>query len=1396
MTVHQEYPASVLVRPWEESEQTMLVRFSIRRLINTGGASYCYEAYHPNSGSGVLKEFRPNTLTGLQRNQDGQVYISPEEDDASYPFAKRMEAYVQSYRTMLEYKQRSDPDVRELASFIPPFEIYRGCSPTGDFVGTAYIWVPLPEYTTFDQVCKDIRNAPAESAQHKLVLVLKSMAELAGCTAVLHKQGLLHRDIKPANLGFMMRNEQLLEQTLSFFDLDTLCFCDNISDICYSEGFTNPDVLCKAHLQRTADDIYSIGATLFHALDLMPDIDGYHNEYYSELRQLVEASPLIRACHMYAHPNLIQQLTHVLQRCLGGQTYRDCDQLRLDLVKALQYIMPEKPNSTGKWIWHDIVKKRDRQQRDISKLALQYHLYQHPLYECASTEQLNVLILGFGYYGQTFMDSCLQMGQLPNKHLCITAISDDTLDKSSYLSARPELQRFVSVDGELDSDLERYADIHFFHQKLICKRNAGRRTIEDDALVNLFMQMENNNAPQYIMVALGDDDLNIRVAEMCLQLRGADSSIHFVWESVPLTLSKEQSIYPIYVNEDVRKQKAYRELERMAFNAHYVWQKSMNVDFNAEMKAFQQSGYHHHSSMDYILALKCKLHSFDIDLAQCTFTEAAERIDQKLHEPDNLTVQSTRNTLIWLEHRRWVLEKVCNGWRAITNLDECVDLSNHQDKANKRHACICRSAPNLNLSQQYCQEGKPIKNRWDGVSPAFTAIQPLDELDTMSLELHRSYLRAAEKQKQRWYTSGKQAIDQINQLLEPYSTAWQAWQEFLACMNDICQGDQRRTYHYHSLKHSLEQQLDAIHKELDSETARKSLRDIAEKSLGQLDTMIQPFLASSKYQDFKHEDVKLVDEIPFILTFATPSCMVVPYVTGNSSMLFSNIAAALKVNPTHLTFLYHCATMLDVERFTTSIGSVIRFMQRKNITAKLEICITCHETIAHVQEELEALVNKIKGNRWISLKVMSVDSTMSAVVALRRYLQNRKKRGVVYALEENESGLSWLLQGAGIYDTMAHYRFDAASMTFTSTEGCPMFRYIHKNPFLSVADIMALADSGSNAVTRPEFFTTYRELWNKSRENNGYPWKNLCGMLKAYSTQNDVLAVFNKRRPTANEARYVYSLAAQAFAAVEKILHTLKEQHLIGEQSEIVVQNMECCHVTIYDRFNNQASFNNLFRSPNKLFLPENITLCVDRDVKVCYDDFSVLDINLSTLGEAYKITQVLQLLEYLRDKGLIYCYTAVDQHVSFSYASGAVKQLLTSEGRILEVYVYHKLKDSSFDDVVCGYEVSWRNSAVRNELDCIVTKGFHSLFIECKARTTLSQEHYFKIEGLTKQFGINVKAVLIADTREKQEEPSMLNAMQRTRGDMLGVLTIWKEDEIKNIDNTLLSILEGSYKP
>lgn len=1395
MAIHPEHPASILVTPWESASPAATVRFSIDHLIGVGGASYCYEAYHQNSGRGVLKEFWPSDIPALARGEDGQACCLPGQADADSPFSRRMNAYVQSYRTMLEIRQGSDPSAREFASFIPPFEIYRGCSPAGEPTGTAYIWIPLPEYVTFDRICDGIRAAPEEKSQHKLVLVLKSMAELAGCTAVLHRQGLLHRDIKPANLGFMMRNEQLLEQTLAFFDLDSLCSCYHVRDIVYSEGFSDPDVLCRWHRHGMADDLYAIGATLFHALALTPDAAGYNDACYPYLLRLAEASPLIRACRRYANPKLVQQLTQILQRCLGPVRYMDCGQLQRDLLRALQYIMPVKPDDRGQWVWREAARQLDKRKHEQSKLALQYHLYRHPLYQCSGGEQLNVLILGFGYYGQTFMDSCLQIGQLPGRRLTMTVVSDDPLDRQSYLNARPALCQFVNVDGSLEGDPGRYADIRFIRQRLLYGRTAGSHDLEE-ALATLFARLQGKDAPHYVMIALGDDEFNRLAAEKCRELLCPGSSIHFVQEGDALPRPAAEGLYPIQVNEDVRKHKAYADLERMAFNTHLVWEKTMAVDFRQERKAFRQQEDNHLSSMDYVLALKGKLFSLSIDLDACTCAQAAAKIEEQLHGTDSLAIQSIRNTLICLEHRRWVLEKVCGGWRAITDMDECVRMGNHQDKAARRHACICRSEPNLNLALQYCRDGQPIAERWDGTNPAFSADLPLDELDAMSLALHRANLRAARQLKQQgWTTIGKPAIDRMNQLLEPWPDALQTWKEFRACMIDIWHGEQKQTFHYSPLKQALERQLSAVEQKLPEGTARKDFLDLAEANLRQLDIVFRPLLASAAYRDFKDEDVKLVDEIPFILTFATPFVLAVPYVTGSSSMLFRNVAAALKANPTQLVFLHHCGTMQDVEGFTSSIGRVVRLLRRKNITAALDICVTCQAALARGREMLEAAVKALPAQEAVRLTVAQVDSDADAAAFMRQHLKRSRKHGVLCALEENDSSLARLLRGAGLYDAMPHYSFDAASMTFSRTKDCPMFGYIRKAPFLSVADIVSLADSESSAGVRPEFFDTCRDLWRQSRSARGEPWRQLCRLLRDYADSNDVVAVFGKEHPAAHESRYTYTISSHSFASADKILKELTAHRIISEKSGIAACDTESCRVTIHDRFSNQPAFNDLFRDQSRLFLTDSITLNTAHNVSVLYDDSVVMNLDLGGPNGPGQTEQTLQLLRYLRDRGFICCYTESGGHVSFSYASRAVKQLLTSEGRILERYVYHKLKASFFDDVVCDYDVSRCSGAVRDRFDCIAAKGFRSLFIACSAQPELRAAQYSHLAELTRQFSVNAKAVLIADTREGAAT-SAVNAARRAAGAALGVTTVWKEDEIEQIDQTLLSILEGTYHP
>ena len=177
-------------------------------------------------------------------------------------------------------------------------------------------------------------------------------------------------------------------------------------------------------------------------------------------------------------------------------------------------------------------------------------------------------------------------------------------------------------------------------------------------------------------------------------------------------------------------------------------------------------------------------------------------------------------------------------------------------------------------------------------------------------------------------------------------------------------------------------------------------------------------------------------------------------------------------------------------------------------------------------------------------------------------------------------------------------------------------------------------------------------------------------------------------------------------------------------------------------------------------------------------------------------------LIKSFRDMGYLQCYTEYQGKVWFTYATRQVKRLLTQAGRILEVYTYHKAKElGSFNDIAGGYEIIWGNAQgdfpeTRNEFDCILTKGFRVLFVECKATRQIQDDFYFRLSNLAGQFGIQAKAVLVADTREKDwHDIAPVNAAQRSRGGALDVVTIWKQSEISNIGQYLLKVMDGTYE-
>lgn len=1368
-----------------ESDGTVFKRsFHIVKKISEGASSVCYEAYHENSGRGILKEFYPQDAYGLERNKDGQLIHSPEFRDAYERFVKAEKAYVEPYEMLLAAKQSGEN--QDLTTFIPAFEIYHGCGADGNAIGTTYIWTPQPELETFDHICEDIHRYPGKNPERKLVTVLTAMESLTKCICALHSAEMIHRDIKPSNFGFLKRGNEALTQTLSMFDINSVCSVYGETEGAVgTEGYMEPEAGYEAANNQT--DIYSIGATLFHAVIVTDEVKAgghlYNSAYFDKLPEMVAQSKLIQASEANSHPRLRNTLATILRRCLCERTYRydNCEELLADLETALYYALPsefaQKVRSGERWVLTDVEKSLDVNTEKNSSLAMQYHLYAHPLYQCVRSDEdtINVLVIGFGNYGQKFLDVCLQSGQMRKKRLRATVVSDDASDQELYLSERPELANFFDIDGSMAGGEDAYGEITFETTRL----ERDNQAAVAELLQNIMCEHYDSKRPHYVFIALGDDQANRAAANTCqtaAEVLEADCVVSFVCEDQQAADTPDSPLCPLYVNADIKASPLYTEIERMAFNTHLIWEKNLNVDYRLVRSAFRKS-YNHDACVSNVLALKYKLYSMGIDLGATGFQKAASLFRQALADKAN---RGLKNELVWIEHRRWVTEKICLGWRRMDDLEACA-RGMTKDEKSKKHVCIVRSRPNQKLAAEYKANGSC--ERWDKASAEDLA--QLDELDRMSVELHRMFAeRAREAKKQNLLSGGSIAI--LRTLIEGDKKATVAFQEWYTCLKDIWNEDREKVHLYQGLKHSF---LNAA-----GNLPSNKNRSVHEQ-VKAFEALFYPVLASMEYRDWKQDDVALIDNIPFVLTYTENAYLAIPFATGDNSSVFQNVSAATVAGPARILYLYSVEAKRDLVELRDAIPYVIEYMRKKHFKAAVEFVIAVPESLKGMLDGEEIM--RTGGGRIRQVKPLVLNGTETVSQALESYLKRRAAGKRFFAVEKNTTRLSYLLEGAGFYHSFAKYVFDSAAMEFHSMSGSDMLGYIRKTPYITVTDMAAFRLSSSESSNQPEFFEEYKALWEKYRKNSGV-WKSLCKLLKEYAEEHDTLVSFKKKgqnEKNQNTERFRYILPFACAKSAAKIVSCLKEQEILEEGSRVNGYTTDACEVLLVDRCGYKAVYDKLFAKVYALMQPDAVSLHLNKNNSIVYVEFDNLVVDNLQIVPANKIPAFSDLMKFFHGKGfVINLAIQPDGKMSFTYATRQIKDLLCTAGKMLEVYTYHKVKEmGQFDDVVSSFEIDWEGTDVKSEFDCILTKGFRTLFVECKARADIDQDFYFKLASLAEHFGINATAVLVADTQEGSNAP--VNVMQRRRGSMMDVVTIWKPDEISNIGQVLLQVVKGTYE-
>ncbi len=773
---HDLLSGDILLMSGEGAEAYKRI-FHITKCVSSKGSSaICYEAYYGDAtqqtggGIGVLKEFYPRAFVDeLTRRSDGQLILQHPGSARGDAFIKEKKKYLKPYERLLKLKFNGNKaGADDISTFIPHFEIYHGCNEEGKPIGTAYIWTPQPLLETFAEMCRDIHEHPSERPEFKLISVLNCLDALTRCVQILHDRGIVHCDINPNNFGFVKRKQEVLTQSAVLFDINSICnLYQKQGEVLGTEGYVDPWIERNGFKPDFPWDIYSIGACLFHAIIVCDQTKQtnfrYRPEFYDYLKHLVDESELIKASEYNRHPRLTYYLTRILKRCLyrpeylfdegEDNYYTQCEDLLEDLKQALRYVQPSGTPlfDRDRWQLVDSEKEWGTLKEKNSQLAMQYQLFDYPLYEWGQdSEETNMTVLGFGNYGQKFTDICLQVGQIEDKPLHISVFSNDigmdrdgrVSDKDIYLEARPALKQFFKIDDAYNEKGECYGHISFHRAELEGDDSQTVRGLENCIGGSA-------PGPQYIFIALGNDETNIMVAKACREMTDRlriSCCICYACEDKNKDSLKLKDVYPIYVSTTAEERPSFDEIERMAFNAHLVWETNQNLSFDDIRNKFLIP-YNHDSNVSYVLNLKYFLHQAKIEMPKIealtmeACVKTAARV-QKAIENDRV-----KRKLAYCEHKRWNIEKLTQGWQPLEDLERCA-YQGTKDKNAKLHACICRSDPRYTLDQIFKD-----RSEWD--DPKARQNPKLDELDRLTVTVHQVYLEAAQRVKQENHLSGE-----------------------------------------------------------------------------------------------------------------------------------------------------------------------------------------------------------------------------------------------------------------------------------------------------------------------------------------------------------------------------------------------------------------------------------------------------------------------------------------------------------------------------------------------------------------------------------------------------------------------------------------------------------------
>ncbi len=505
---------------------------------------------------------------------------------------------------------------------------------------------------------------------------------------------------------------------------------------------------------------------------------------------------------------------------------------------------------------------------------------------------------------------------------------------------------------------------------------------------NFFIDEEGSTSNfDAIFVCFGEDQLNKRFAESLVStfydLEISSPNVYYVlsndrfeefsnsdvsylpfesdfeYDEDELKFLEENAPVPIFVeNEEVDP-----VVERMGFSLHSVWNDSSRENLEITYDNFKNDLYHYSSSIISALGLLNNLSLFgtgqvmsEEDLQKFlkeTAGDFSRRIKEEVKSLSENVKKAVQNV-----HKNWLLGKVTDGWgtpfaTTQTTTDESdsynlpldtksEDMLDYnrivaqpqlKNTEKRLHPRILPTNEELDLQTS---EYSPKNNKKLWTNPSFKIPEEFDPMNRASIKIHRANLLLSQQISKTYPINlSLDILKIITENMNPYVP--NSLDNLILCLKNCQNGNQAFSYKFKFY-------LDTLRSNIAAHQGKKELTDSTITSyLDSVESDFKPLVRSNVYRDLKSDNLKILENIPFILTNKEiPSVVQALRIQDENDLIndqFRNILSACLLNPKDLTYLVYVDTKEELDRFCKTFLRLIHFYEFYGCGSKLNFRI-------------------------------------------------------------------------------------------------------------------------------------------------------------------------------------------------------------------------------------------------------------------------------------------------------------------------------------------------------------------------------------------------------------------------------------------------------------------------